>query len=107
MVCTVRLLAASMLVASPVFAQFEQVRRGPAPAWITPSELLPVPTAVTGPVFFRRQDVAVHLSDKRQAKYQVKHLICSLTVSSIASDPSVTYGRLRSIELSAPELSYN
>lgn len=63
------LLAASMLVASPVCAQSEQVRRGPAPVWVTPSELLPVPAEVSGPVFFRRQDVEVHLSDKGQAQY--------------------------------------
>jgi len=69
MVRAVWLLAASTLVAGPVFAQSEQVRRGPAPAWVTSSELLPVPTAVSGPVFFRRQDVAVHLSDKGQAQY--------------------------------------
>lgn len=63
------LLAASTVVAGPVYAQSEQVRRGPAPAWVTPSELLPVPATVGGPVFFRRQDVAVHLSDKGQAQY--------------------------------------
>ena len=63
------LLAASIVVAGPVCAQSEQVRRGPSPAWVTPSELLPVPATVSGPVFFRRQDVAVHLSDKGQAQY--------------------------------------
>ena len=62
-------LAAWTLVAGPVCAQSEQVRSGPAPAWVTPSELLPVPTAVSGPVFARRQDVAVHLSEKGQAQY--------------------------------------
>ena len=63
------LFTASMLIAGPVYAQSEQVRRGAAPAWVTPSELLPVPATVSGPVFFRRQDVAVHLSDKGQAQY--------------------------------------
>ncbi len=69
MVRAVWLLAASTLVADPVSAQSQQVRRGPAPAWVTPSELLPLPAPVSGPVFFRRQDVAVHLSDKGQAQY--------------------------------------
>jgi hypothetical protein len=63
------LLAASMIVAGPVWAQTEQVRRGPAPPWVTPSTLLPLPASMTGPVFFRRQDVEVHLSDKGQAQY--------------------------------------
>lgn len=63
------LLAASMLVAGSVCAQSEQVRRGPAPAWVTPSELLPVPATVSGPVFFRRHDVAVHLGNEGQAQY--------------------------------------
>ena len=63
------LLAASMLVAAPVCAQSEQIRRGAAPAWVKPSELLSVPATVSGPVFFRRQDVEVHLGDKGQAQY--------------------------------------
>jgi hypothetical protein len=65
----VGLLLAALMVVVPVCAQSEQVRRGPAPTWAMPSELLPVPGAVSGPVFFRRQDVAVHLSDKGQAQY--------------------------------------
>jgi hypothetical protein len=63
------LLAASMIVSGPVQAQTEQVRRGPAPAWVKPSTLLPLPATTSGPVFFRRQDVEVHLSDKGQAQY--------------------------------------
>ncbi|MGR6327444.1 DUF3857 domain-containing transglutaminase family protein [Sphingomonas sp. XXL09] len=63
------LLAASMIAAGPVCAQTEQVRRGPAPIWAKPSTLLPLPATTTGPVFFRRQDVEVHLSDKGQAQY--------------------------------------
>jgi tetratricopeptide (TPR) repeat protein len=58
-----------MIVASPVYAQSEQVRRGPAPAWATPSALLPVPEAVSGPVFVRRNDAEVHLSGEGQAQY--------------------------------------
>ncbi|MCC2976896.1 DUF3857 domain-containing transglutaminase family protein [Sphingomonas sp. PL-96] len=63
------LIAGSLLVAGPAYAQSEQVRRGPPPAWVTPSELLPVPETVSGPVFLRRQDVEVHLGDKGQAQY--------------------------------------
>lgn len=63
------LLATSMAVASPALAQTDQIRRGPAPDWATPSTLLPVPAGTTGPAFFRRQDVEVHLGDKGQAQY--------------------------------------
>lgn len=58
-----------MIVAGPTWAQTEQVRRGPVPTWATPSTLLPLPATTTGPVFFRRQDVEVHLSEKGQAQY--------------------------------------
>ena len=63
------LALASMLAASSAYAQTEQVRRGPAPAWVTRSELLPVPETVSGPVFIRRQDLEIHLSDQGQAQY--------------------------------------
>lgn len=62
-------VAGVMFVASPVCAQSDQVRRGAVPAWVTPSALLPVPATVSGPMFLRRQDVQVHLSDKGQAHY--------------------------------------
>lgn len=63
------LIAALVLSSRPAFARSEQVRRGPAPAWVKPSELLPVPSNATGAVFLRRQDVEIHLSDKGQAQY--------------------------------------
>lgn len=62
-------IAASSLVAIPAHAQSQQVRRGPAPAWATPSALLPVPETVSGPIFIRRQDLEVHLDDKGEEKY--------------------------------------
>jgi len=62
-------LLISMFLAGPVWAQSQQVRIGPAPAWVTPSELLPLPDTTTGPVFTRRQDIEVHLSDRGQAQY--------------------------------------
>jgi hypothetical protein len=60
---------ASVLAAGSAYAQSEQVRRGPAPAWVASSELLPVPDNVSGPVFIRRQDVLIHLDDQGQAQY--------------------------------------
>lgn len=63
------LVLASVLVADPVYAQPEEVRRGPAPAWATPSALLPVPETVSGPLFIRRQDLQIHVSDQGQAQY--------------------------------------
>jgi transglutaminase-like putative cysteine protease len=58
-----------MLAAGSACAQSEQVRRGPAPAWAAISELLPVPEAANGPVFIRRQDLEIHLSEQGQAQY--------------------------------------
>lgn len=58
-----------MFVASSAYAQSDQIRRGPAPAWVTTSELLPVPETVSGPLFIRRQDLEIHLSDQGQAQY--------------------------------------
>ncbi|MFD1951962.1 DUF3857 domain-containing protein [Sphingomonas arantia] len=63
------LALASVLISTPGDAQPQQVRRGPAPAWASSSELLPVPDTVSGPVFIRRQDLEVHLSDQGQAQY--------------------------------------
>ncbi|MDB5719471.1 MAG: transglutaminase [Alphaproteobacteria bacterium] len=63
------LISASLCVAAPLHAQSQQVRRAPAPAWATLSELLPVPEAPAGPVFIRRQDLEIHLSDKTQAQF--------------------------------------
>lgn len=62
-------VSALLLIAGPAHAQNEQIRRGPAPAWVTPSELLPVPENVSGPVFMRRQDVLIRLDDQGQAQY--------------------------------------
>lgn len=63
------LVSACVLVATSAFAQQQEVLRGPAPAWVAPSPLMPVPETATGSVFFRRQDVEVHLSDRGQAQY--------------------------------------
>ncbi len=63
------LMLTSMLVASAAHAQSEQVKRGPAPSWATVSDPLPVPAVVDGPMFVRRQDVEIRLSDRGQAQY--------------------------------------
>jgi len=68
----VRLLSVPVAIislAGVAHAEQQQVRRGPAPAWVVPSELLPVPANVSGPIFARRQDVLVHVSDAGQAQY--------------------------------------
>lgn len=63
------LILTSILIASSASAEQQQVRRGPPPAWVTPSALLAVPENVSGPVFWRRQDVKIHLGDQGQAHY--------------------------------------
>ena len=62
-------LVAVLSLAAAAHADSQQVRRGPAPAWVVPSEMLPVPANVSGPIFARRQDVVVHVSDTGQAQY--------------------------------------
>lgn len=62
-------ILASMFVASAAYAQAEQVVRGPAPAWVTPSTPIVMPEDVSGPLFIRRQDMSIHLSDQGQAQY--------------------------------------
>jgi len=63
------LVSACVLVATSAFAQSQEIRRGPAPAWAVASSPMPVPDTATGAVFFRRQDAEIHLSDKGQAQY--------------------------------------
>lgn len=63
------LVAGSLLVVSQAHAQNDQVKRGPAPAWVNASELLPVPENVSGVVFVRRQDFLIHLNAKGQEQY--------------------------------------
>lgn len=63
------LAAASLLVAGPAHAQNDKVNRGRAPAWVNPSELLPVPENASGALFVRRQDFLVHLNARGQEQY--------------------------------------
>lgn len=66
---SVSLLVASAVMGTPAIGQTDQVKRGPVPAWVTPSELLPVPDDASGPVFLRRQDVLIHLDGEGQAQH--------------------------------------
>ncbi len=59
---------ALLLVAGPAVAG-ESVGKGPPPAWVVPSELLPVPKDASGLVFVRRQDTLVHLDAKGQSTH--------------------------------------
>ena len=51
------------------YAANDQVRRGPVPDWVTPSELMPVPEDASGLMFVRRHDTLVHLDPDGQAQY--------------------------------------
>jgi len=46
-----------------------EVQRGPVPAWVTPSDPLPVPENAAGPVFYRYQDVILHVDGKGEQQY--------------------------------------
>jgi hypothetical protein len=51
------------------YAKNDQVQRGAAPSWATPSELMTVPTDAGGLVFVRRQDTLIHLDEQGQLHY--------------------------------------
>src|SRR3546814_15963081 len=53
----------------PARAEDSQVKRGPTPDWVVPSELMPVPEGASGMLFVRRQDIVAHLDDQGQAQY--------------------------------------
>lgn len=65
----VALSAASILAAQPSHAANDQVLRGPAPDWVRPSELMPVPDDASGLMFVRRHDTLVHLDRQGHAQY--------------------------------------
>jgi hypothetical protein len=73
------LLAAGAMLACPALAQNgvdgQQVAEGPVPAWVTPSEPLPVPPDATGLLFFRQQDAVVHLDAKGQSTYSGQRIV--------------------------------
>lgn len=53
-----------------VNAQTEQIRVGPAPAWVEASALAPVPDDASGLLFLRRSDSFVHLHKEGQFLHQ-------------------------------------
>jgi hypothetical protein len=56
-------------LAGTAHAANDQVVRGPAPDWVVPSELLPVPADASGSVFMRRQDLWTHLDATGSSQY--------------------------------------
>ncbi len=60
---------AAISVQGLAYAGNDQIKRGPAPAWVLPSDLMSVPVDPSGLVFVRRQDVLVHLGSSGQDQY--------------------------------------
>ncbi len=65
-----QLLIIANLIPAAAFGKSEQLGQAPTPDWVRPAELLTVPDDATGLLFFRSQDVVVHLDDKGQVIYQ-------------------------------------
>lgn len=65
----VSIILASTLLYGTAQAQNDKVGRGPAPDWVVPSELMPVPADASGLSFMRRQDTQVHLDKDGQVLY--------------------------------------
>lgn len=63
-------LVACIAIICPAYGANNQVQIGPAPGWVTPSQLLPVPDGASGLLFVRRNDVLVHLDRRGQTQYQ-------------------------------------
>jgi len=63
------ILLALALAHGPAKAEDSQVKLGPTPDWVVPSELMPVPEGASGLLFVRRQDIVAHLDDQGQAQY--------------------------------------
>lgn len=63
------LFLAGILAQGPALAKENQVRRGPLPAWVVPSDPLLVPSEVNGPAFMRRQDVIMHIDAQGEQQY--------------------------------------
>lgn len=63
------ILVASFLAHGSAYAKDNQVKRGPVPSWVTPSDPLPVPAEAGGLVFIRNSDVLVRLEKDGQLQY--------------------------------------
>jgi Domain of Unknown Function with PDB structure (DUF3857)/Transglutaminase-like superfamily len=64
-----KILLATGVIHGGAYAKYEKVERGPTPEWAKPSELLTVPSDISGLVFVRGQDVVVHLDEQGQVYY--------------------------------------
>ena len=64
--------AVATVIASPAAAQ-DEVLFGPAPDWVSPSELRDVPQDAGGVVFFRRQEWLTHLTAQGETSYVDTH----------------------------------
>lgn len=62
-------VVALSLIDGSANAKDDQVQRGAIPSWVVPSELMMVPTDVSGLIFVRRQDTLIHLDEKGQVHY--------------------------------------
>lgn len=90
------LAAIGMMIAAsqPALGADDQILRAPAPDWVKPSGLLPVPADAAGLMFIRRNDVLVHLDKQGQLNhygYRIKILhqnALELGNLSIAWNPS-------------------
>lgn len=72
------LLAAGVVLACPAHAQegtAPQIATAPLPAWVTPSEPLPVPPDAAGLLFIRQQDAIVHLDADGQWSYSGQRIV--------------------------------
>jgi len=73
------LLAAGLVLACPAAAQDagggQQVVKGPVPAWVAPSEPLPVPADAAGLLFVRQQDAVIHLDARGQSTYSGQRIV--------------------------------
>jgi Domain of Unknown Function with PDB structure (DUF3857)/Transglutaminase-like superfamily len=63
------ILCTATFLVSPALAQNKEVKRGPSPSWVAPSELLAVPENAKGLIFFRRQDILMQLNNNGQLHY--------------------------------------
>lgn len=62
-------LACALSVAGHAQTMNQTVRFAAAPTWAKASDLLPVPNDAKGALFFRRQDVLMHLGPRGQEQY--------------------------------------
>lgn len=60
---------ASIFLPTIAVAGDSRIERGPIPAWVHPSELLPVPDSPTGAIFIRRQDVVARIDGQGQSQF--------------------------------------